>query len=113
MLNCISPKPDKVQAIQNLTSSTNVSELWRFLGMINQFSKFYLNLANSSKLLRDLLSTKNWWCLGTSQQKHFNNLKEKLNWKCLLTLFEPNHLSIISADASSYGLGGLLCQMSK
>ena len=53
----ISPDPDKVQAIRNLTSPTNISEIRPFLGMINQLSKFYPNSANSSKPLRDLLST--------------------------------------------------------
>ena len=106
----ISPDPDKVQAIWNLTSPTNILELRRFLGMINQLSKFYPNLANSSKPLRDLLSTKIHWFRGTSQQKCFEDLKKELDSKFLLTLFEPNRLSIVSADASSYGLGGVLCQ---
>ena len=78
--------------------------------MINQLSKFYPNLANSSKPLRDLLNTMNHWYWGTSQQKCFDDLKEELNSKCLLTLFEPNRLFIVSADASSYGSGGVLCQ---
>ena len=75
----ISPDPDKVQAIRNITSPTNISELRRFLRMINQLSKFYPNLANSLKPLRDLLSTKNHWFWGTSQQKCFEDQKKKLN----------------------------------
>ena len=75
--------------------------------MINQLSKVYPNLANSSKPLRDLLSIKNLLFCGTRQQKCFEDLKIELNSKCFLTLFEPNRLSIVSTDASSYGV---LCQ---
>ena len=78
--------------------------------MINELRKFYPNLANSTKLLRDFLSTKSHWCWRTSQRKCFEDLKKELNSKCLLTLFEPNHLSIVSTDASSNGLDGVLCQ---
>ena len=70
--------------------------------MINQLSKFYPFLASSSKPLRDMLSTKNHWFWEASQQKCFEDLKKELNSKCLLTLFEPNCLSIVSEDASSY-----------
>ena len=62
--------------------------------MINQLSKVYPNLAYSSKPLRDLLSTQNLWFWGTRQQKCFEDLKKELNSKCLLTLFEPNCLSL-------------------
>jgi len=50
--------PDKIRAIQELTPPTNVSELRRFLGMVNQLSKFAPNLANETKSLRELLSMK-------------------------------------------------------
>ena len=78
--------------------------------MINQLGKFYPNLSNSSKSLRDFLCTNNQWCLGISQQKCFDDLKEKLNLKCLLTLSEHNHIHTVSSDVSSYEFSGLLCQ---
>ena len=39
----------------------NVSELQRFLGMINQFRKFSPHLSELSQPLRELLSTRNAW----------------------------------------------------
>ena len=60
--------PDKVRAIQKMKQPTTVSEL-RFLGVINQQSKF---LADTTKPLRDLLSSRNHWSWGSEQQRAFS-----------------------------------------
>ena len=39
----VQPDPDKVEAIQAMKAPTNVAEVKRFLGMINQLSKFTPN----------------------------------------------------------------------
>ena len=57
----ISPDPDIVYAVQEMKPPTNIKELCQFLGMVNQLSKFLPFLADKSKPLRDLLSTKNQW----------------------------------------------------
>ena len=49
--NGIRPDPDKVKAIQEMPPPRNVSELQRFLGMINQQSKFSPSLAENTKPL--------------------------------------------------------------
>ena len=51
--------PEKLTAITGMAVSFNISELRRFLGMVNQFSKFSPEPAVKSKPLRELLSTKN------------------------------------------------------
>ena len=53
--------PNKVKAIQQMKEPKNVTELHRFLGMINQLGKFTPNLAENTKPLCDLLSSKNQW----------------------------------------------------
>ena len=55
----ISPDPQKTIAVKNMKQPSNVSELRRFLGMVNQLGKFSPNIAEFTKPLRDLLSTKN------------------------------------------------------
>jgi hypothetical protein len=100
----------KVEAIQNLPIPTNVSEVRRFLGMLNQLSKFSPNLSEKSKPLRDLLSKKNQWMWGQSQDEAFKALKEELSSGRTLALYEPNRESKVSADASAYGLGAVLRQ---
>ena len=57
----VQPDPDKVEAIQAMKAPTNITEVRRFLGMINQLSKFTPNLAQMAKSLRDLLCKKNQW----------------------------------------------------
>ena len=54
----IKPDPEKVQAIQDMEEPKLVSNLRRFLGMCNQLSKFSPDLAETTKPLRDLLSTR-------------------------------------------------------
>lgn len=57
----VKPDPEKVQAICQMSAPKTVTEVRRFLGMINQLSKFSPHLANLTKPLRDLLSSKNQW----------------------------------------------------
>ncbi len=52
----VSPDQEKLRAIKNVPQPQNISELRKFLGMINQISP---NLADRSKTLRTLLSKKN------------------------------------------------------
>ena len=48
----IEPHPSKVEAITQMEAPTNISELRRFLGMVNQIGKYLPNLAQT----RDTLS---------------------------------------------------------
>ena len=70
----VSPDPNKTSAVSSMKQPANVSELRRFLGMVNQLDKFSPNIAGFSQPLRELLSAKTVWAWGPNQTEAFNKL---------------------------------------
>ena len=91
--------PDKIKA----TTPQTTKGIRCFLGMVNQMIKFVPNLADITKLLRDLLSTKNQWAWGQSQEEAFNKVKTIISPVPVLALFDPNLTTNVSSDTSSLG----------
>ena len=69
--------PDKTSAITKMPPPATVTELRRFLGMVNQLGKFTPNLAELTKPLGDLLSATDWFW-GPEQDRAFSEIKSQL-----------------------------------
>ena len=68
----VRPDPNKVSAIVKFATPTSVSDVRRFLGMVNQLNKF----SEKTQPMQELLVKDNAWVWSEPQQNSFDKVKE-------------------------------------
>ncbi|XP_052817965.1 uncharacterized protein K02A2.6-like [Mya arenaria] len=106
----IQPSANRVTAIRDMVAPSNVKELRRVIGMVNYLGRFIPNLASVIRPMTDLLKGTAAWTWDSVQENAFRQVKELVTNAETLTYYDLRKSVVVSADASSYGLGGALFQ---
>lgn len=113
--NGISPLPERVKTILEYSLPETVSDLKRFLGIINFYRRSLPNAAQSQLLLTDLTKgsikidkTKIPW--NSNLEAEFDKLKQDLANASLLFHPDPTLPFSLAVDASNRSIGAVLQQ---
>ena len=102
------PIADKVQAVVDVRTPTNVTELRSFLGLLTYYGKFLPNLSTLLAPLYKLLRKGVSWQWGNAQDGAFQKSKKLLSSSPLLCHFDSKLPLTLACDASAYGIGAVL-----
>lgn len=106
----IAPAVSKVEAVEQFRAPKNKDELRSFLGLACYVAKFIPDLATLTFPLRELIKTNVVFEWISKHQDAFDKIKEHMSKADTLGFFDPNHKTLLIADASPYGLGAVLVQ---
>lgn len=100
----------KIKAIVAAPSPCNITQLRSFLGLVNFYSKFCVNMSDVLKPLYDLLKKNVKWNWDNNCENAFVKIKNVLSSSPVLAHYDPNLQLILAVDSSPYGLGAVLLQ---
>ncbi len=106
----IQANPGKVEAIREMEPPKDVGGLRTLLGMINYLGRFLPRLSSTLQPLNALLRENTAWVWGLAQQQAFEQVKTQLTSLPALAYYRSDLETVVSTDASGYGIGGCLLQ---
>ena len=104
----LQPLDDRVRAIVNRPSPTNVTELQSFVGLITYYDKFLPHLSSVLEPLHKLLRKNEPWHWGKAEEKALEEVKSMLQSAPVLVHYDPQQPLLLSVDSSSFGIGCVL-----
>ena len=106
----IQPSKDKIEVILKLLQPSAIPELKRFLGMTQYLGKYVPNFAEVLQSMLELLKNDIVWVWNEPREKAFQRVEELLTQTPILTYYDPSKSIMVSADANSYRLEGVIFQ---
>ncbi|XP_037611722.1 uncharacterized protein K02A2.6-like [Sebastes umbrosus] len=104
------PDKDHLRAITETPAPSDATTLRSFLGLTAWYAKFVQNYASLVEPMRECLrdDTFQW---TAAAQSSFDTVKTRIVNSSALSVFDSSLPTIVSTDASDYGLGAILTQM--
>jgi hypothetical protein len=106
----VRPDEGKVKVVRDFTVPTNTKQLTAFIGLAGYYRKFVPRFSPIVKTLHELKGKNVPYVWGTRQDQAFQTLKDILCNEPLLQDPDFKREFIVSYDASSNGIGGVLSQ---
>ena len=108
--NGIQPAREKLEAIRNMKTSSNLRELQTILGMVTYFNRFSTQLADLTSPLRELTKKH---VHQPHHQQALNKIKQELCSSKLISYYDPHPTTptILQCDASQTGIRAWLRQL--
>ena len=107
----VKPLPSQARAILDAPAPHDKATLRAFLGLVGYYSKFCKDYATVVEPMRVLIRGEQAFVWTDSAQKSFEKVKSLIAHNITLTLFDPECQTIVTTDASGYGISGVLSQI--
>ena len=106
----LKPDPNKIKAVVEMPSPTDVKGVQRFLGFVNYLSKFLPQLSDVCEPLRKLTVKGVEWCWLETHDQVVEKVKQLVTTTPILKYYNPKEELTLQCDASETGLGAALLQ---
>ena len=106
----IIPKSANLKAIMDFPTPSTRKEVMRFLGMSSYYRRFCKNFSSVAHPLTNLTSPKTKFIWDKSCENSFQQIKNMLCSKPVLSAPDPSKPFILQVDACDYGVGAVLLQ---